>query len=107
MNNYTELIVLSYFKQYGEKYDVSELMRLAGLTAYQLNNILENMIKEERLFYDDYLLSITEKGMASLVASNLALYNFNDDSYDICDINKEKSIALGFPYVPENFDAKV
>ena len=105
--SYIKLFTLIYFKQTGKRYKLKELLKTLGFDNVQLTDLLEDLISNELIKYKDDLLSITEKGIRTLVACNAFYFTLDKTDNELKDINKKNVMSLNEPYVPENFSAKV
>lgn len=74
MDKYVELLILAYFQNHSKDYFLSELRELIGVSYVQLEEMLEEMIDQEKLFYEDLKLRISFKGRIELLNSRMEEY---------------------------------
>lgn len=51
MDEYMELLILVYFKQYEQNYSIFDLKEKIGISLAMLNTMLDNMIKKKYFVY--------------------------------------------------------
>ena len=103
MRKYNELLTLVYFMDRGVDYDIHELMEIKGYNSYQIMEHLELLKQQELIGYDNYLLSITEKGKRVLIANDAINFTLDPIDNALKGTRKSKAIQLDEPYVPKNF----
>lgn len=74
MEEYVKLLVLAYFKNHLGEYSLSELREIIGISFVQLDYILEQMISDGELFFEDAKLRISFKGRLFLMNSSMEGY---------------------------------
>ena len=106
MDQYRILLALSYFKEKKEQYSISELMLILGFNNKQISELIEFLLNNCFLEYnDDFLLVITDKGMTYLIAND-------GDEIELqavvlpSHITPEKALPIDEPYVPKSFANK-
>lgn len=107
MSDYATLLALSFFKQYKDSYILSELMKILGADAEQLDSLIFELIDSGYIEYQNYMLTITEKGNAELVASNMNQYNDQDIDFIKLHVNQSAVWPIDKPYVPDKFMTKL
>lgn len=107
MSNFTNLLALSYFKQYGDSYVLSELTKILGISAEQLDTMISELIENGYIEYKCNMLSITIKGLSELIDSNMHGYNNQDTEFILLHVNKDKAWPLDKVYLPKNFGTKI
>lgn len=100
MDEYLTLLVLAYFKQYKDKYDLFELKELVGVPFEILKDTMDTMFEEGLLCIDkDLLIAISFKGRLRLMNSKMDSYCFNTktvdsvNSYSVDDIYDIRSFS--------------
>ena len=69
MDQYRILLALSYFKEKKGQYSISELMLILGFNNKQISELIEFLLNNCFLEYnDDFLLVITDKGIEGIDA---------------------------------------
>ena len=81
MDEYIELLILAYFKEYGQNYSIYDLKEKIGISLAMLNTILDNMIEKDILCIDNNILVITQSGRILLGDSEMEAYSFLDDNF--------------------------
>ena len=79
MNNYIELLILAYFKQFQEQYSFGDISRKIGLSELQVSDYISRLVGFKQLIYEDSLLQLTIEGINRLADSSLANYQFDVD----------------------------
>ena len=74
MDEYIELLVLVYFRDHVEDYSFSELREMIGISYIQLDEILDHMIFENKLVYEDFVLKMSFEGRMMLMKSSMEDY---------------------------------
>ena len=74
MEEYVRLLVLAYFRNHLGKYSLSELREMIGISFVQLDYILEQMISDGELFFEDAKLRISFTGRLFLMNSSMEGY---------------------------------
>ena len=98
MDEYVELLILAYFYNYGEEYDLIELKENLGISFRQLDLYLEQMLEKRKLVYSNYMLQLTEKGFIQLMTSKMKDYEYRIEEeipeaheiYEIHGFSKKK-----------------
>lgn len=96
--NYKELLVLSYFKNHYKKYDFAELMQLMGMTAYELDKILDLLLERKLLIIHNHCLALSKSAEDLLEEEKIPLIGKN-----IIDNKKRKQMSLKEVYIPMDF----
>lgn len=89
VDEYMELLILAYFKQYGQNYSIFDLKEKIGVSLAMLNTILDNMIEKDILCINNNLLVITQSGRMFLGNSEMETYSFLEDNFQVIN-NIEK-----------------
>ena len=102
LDEFSELLILAYFKEYKDDYSLFELKELLGVSFESLDNGLEELIHDEQLCLNDRnLLSLTHKGRIRLMDSGMENYSFKqDNTHDNCEVEKW---PLTKPYCVHDF----
>lgn len=79
MNDYIELLILAYFKQFQEQYSFVDISKRIGLSELQVSDYISRLLEYSQLIYEDCLLQLTIKGINRLADSSLANYQFDVD----------------------------
>lgn len=99
-------LALSYFKNVGGQYDLSELMQLLGLQQNQLDKLIFGLKKDMYIGYENYELRITEKGLLHLISCNQIDSAVENEQYEYKNISISNLKLLNEPYVPKKFLTK-
>lgn len=84
MDEYIELLILSYFREYKEEYSLTDLKENLGVSFSMLDEFLGQLITEKKLIYSDNMLQLTEKGLIVLLTSRMKNYYFQSQKeYEI------------------------
>jgi len=79
MDEYVELLILAYFKEFHENYDLTVLKEKVGLSYGMLDEYLNELIDNNKIEYRNNLLVITQLGRLSLAKSKLENYSYTSD----------------------------
>lgn len=82
MDEYMELLILAYFRNYKESYSLTELKDNLGISFGQLDSYLDCLQTERKLMFCEHMLQITEKGMIQLLTSEMSGYSFQINGSD-------------------------
>ncbi len=89
MNEYVELLILAYFREYSTRYTASDLAYKLGVTIELLNSYLEELLEKKELCIKENMISISKEGRLVLENSDMENYSFDSESY-LIDSGKEK-----------------
>lgn len=89
MNEYVELLILAYFREYGARYSALDLLCKLGVTLDLLNSYLEELLERKELCINENMISISKEGRLALNDSDMENYSFDSESY-LIDGGKEK-----------------
>ncbi len=81
MNNYVEYLVLAYFRQLGQEYNLYDLKERIGISIRMLNEILDDLFNRRLLEYKDNLIVLSKEGRLALSNSDLEEYTFDEEEY--------------------------
>ena len=76
MDEYLELLIFSYFREYKEEYSLTDLKDNLGVIFSRLDEYLGQLITEKKLIYSGNMLQLTEKGLIILLTSRMKNYYF-------------------------------
>ena len=105
MEEYVELLVLVYFRDHTEEYSFSELREMIGVSLKQLDEIIDRMICEKKLIYEDSMLRISFGGRIMLMDSSMEDYRIVNEE----EINSRLLKAnwpIDKPYFVSKFSKK-
>lgn len=102
MNDFKNMLILSYFFQYKNDYLLSKLQVILGLTTLQLENRILELIDCKMLEYNNNLLSITTKGIQKVVSNNFDSFPFEINN-ELISLDVGKAIKIDDIYIPNNF----
>ncbi len=83
MDEYMELLILAYFKQYEQNYSIFDLKEKIGISLAMLNTMLDNMIKKNILCISSNLLTITQSGRLLLANSEMETYSYLEEDFQV------------------------
>lgn len=83
MDEYMELLILAYFKQYGQNYSIFDLKEKIGISLAMLNTMLDNMIEKNILCISSNLLAITQSGRLLLANSEMETYSYLEEDFQV------------------------
>lgn len=83
VDEYIELLILAYFKQYGQNYSIYDLKEKIGVSLVMLNTMLDNMIEKNILCISNNLLAITQSGRMFLASSEMETYSYLEDDFQV------------------------
>lgn len=106
MDEYTKLLVLTYFKQ-KITYSLAELAKVLGLSVEKLLDIIASLLKEKYLTYENDMLRLTASGRLMLQNHSEDFYCFDQKTIDIPKVDINKAWPIDQIYVPEGFQRKV
>ena len=99
MNEFVQLLILAYFKEFSSNYSIVDLARRIGCSTIQILDYLECLINNELLFYENGLLRLTIKGRNTLYEKNMDDYYFEQN---IQEVNFDKW-TTDMIYCPQEF----
>ena len=102
-DEYIELLVLAYFKQYKQHYSYADIASKVGLSEAKVSAIISGLLEKNQLAYIDDLLGLTVSGRIKLSSSYLENYVF-DANIEIF-FEKERW-PINKVYVPRSFSEK-
>ena len=105
IEEYVELLILAYFRNHVDEYSLSELRHSIGISFAQLEDMLERMIVEKKLIYEESMLRISFAGRLWLMNSPMEEY------YEAKEGELENSVLkeawpLDKPFYVRNFSKK-
>ena len=94
------MLVLSYFKGHYKKYDFNEILELLGITLFDLNDMINQLLEGDMLFRYDGFLVLSKKGEEILRENRMPKVGR--------DIKKKfretkKMTDVNEVYIPKNF----
>jgi len=107
MNDYAVLLALSYFKQYKETYILTDLAEILGYNLTRLDLLIDELLNNEMLLFNGYLLEISNKGIMLLFNNDMNNYDYEDERIIYNTIDPTKAWNIHKPYVPHSFMKKV
>lgn len=105
MTEYQKTLFLTYFKDCCH-IDFGELSSLLGLSGGILDQLINEMLENEYIAYENYVLKITDKGIRYLISKDQINSCLESNSFILRNISPENSLPLDEPYVPKNFLSK-
>ena len=106
MVDYSTVLALSYFKEKGNKYVISELMEILGYTRTQIDDLMNELFAKDYIGYDDDMIHVSKKGMTFLIGNNYDDLSLNDQQFRMIKIDPNSAVSFDYPYVPEKFTKK-
>lgn len=108
MSDYIVSLALLYFKERGTRYSWPELRSLLGLTSDQLDDLVQHLIENGYLVYQEYELRISESGLKHLILANQFDYKLTNtnNNYYLETLELKRPAPFDRPYVPKGFDKK-
>lgn len=106
MSKYSIPLALTYFKERREHYIIGELAKILGYSNKQINELIEHLMDQGYIAYNDNLLAITSRGIRFLILNNLDAICLQAESIETPRINPQKALAIDAPYVPVRFSKK-
>lgn len=106
MIDYSKVLALSYFKEKGNQYVISELMEILGYTRTQIDNLMDELFAKDYIGYNDDMICVSKKGMTFLIGNNYDDLNLNDQQFKMVKIDPNSAVSFDYPYVPEKFTKK-
>ena len=100
------MLALSYFKEKGNRYVISELMELLGYTRNQIDDLMDELFAKDYIGYDDDMIHVSKKGMTFLIGNNYDDLNLNDQQFKMVKIDPNSAVSFDDPYVPKKFTKK-
>lgn len=105
MDEYVELLVLSYFQNHPDEYSLGELRNIIGISFAQLDDIIDCMISEGKLLYRNENLELSFEGRMMLLNSSMEEYEY----FSEVDINKyllKECWSIDKPFYVSKFSKK-
>ncbi len=107
IHSYTKLLALIYFKNQADKYDLTELCSILGLTHSQLDNLLRILFEENLLKYNRFdEMCISKKGLDYLERNHATNNEYKSSNMSLSIINEEKAKPIDYIYIPKDFNKK-
>lgn len=107
MNDFKNMLVLSYFFQYKRNYLLSQLQTILGLTIDQFEERISSLIELNYLEYKNNLLSITAKGVQFVLSKNIDSFPFDINHTQIKNsVKSYETLSPNDLYIPKNFMKK-
>jgi hypothetical protein len=107
MCDFKKMLILSYFFQFKSDYLLSKLQEILGLTSFQLENRITDLIEHNLLEYKENLLSITPKGVQFVLSKNIESFPFEViKNSEISNKITYQALSLDDTYIPEKFIEK-
>lgn len=104
MDEYRKLLILQYFFERKEKYDINEISNKLGIGYTRLLKLIEALVESNMLIYNNYLLEITDLGRQNIEKNDIYILYDNDI------VNKEINISgkmnIDDIYIPKKFSKK-
>jgi len=97
VNEYVELLILAYFREYRTSYSVSDLAYKLGLTIELLNSYIEELLEKKELCIKENMISISKGGRLALENSDMENYSFDSESYLIDGVKEKWPIEKVYP----------
>ena len=88
MDEYIELLILAYFREFHKEYDLTDLKNKIGISYTMLDEYLSKLVDEQKLKYIDNLLRITKEGRIALMNSELESYSYSQELEQIYSSEK-------------------
>ncbi|MBR3882497.1 MAG: hypothetical protein IKJ36_04430 [Clostridia bacterium] len=106
MDEYRKILILQYFYDVKEKYDINELIRKMGINIEILFGLIDELIESQLLIYQDFLLKITEEGTKNLTNNEIySLYGNKIINNNFIDVNNKLNVQD--IYIPKRFTKKI
>lgn len=77
VKSFRKVLILQYLRKKGPDYLIHEIKDELGLTYYGISTLLEEMLEEGLLVYNDNVLQMTFKGRIRLQNSGMEEFNNN------------------------------
>lgn len=101
--NFTQLIILSYFKEYQINYSINKLAIEIGCSLSQTSEYIIGLITDGYLKYENNLLRLTLRGRNILVENDMDSFAFNVNN-DL--LFESKKMDTNEVYVIKDFSTK-
>lgn len=105
MDEYRKLLILQYFFEKKERYDINEIADKLGISHTRLLNLIETLIESNMLTYNNYLLEITDLGRQNIEKNDIYIM-YNNDIVNI-EINILEKMNIEDIYIPKKFSKKI
>ena len=107
MDEYINSLVLAYFKSNQDDYSFHTLAKMLGLTVENLEEYIDNHIKNGNLKYINNMLKLTSTGRLAIMNDSVDYFDFEEDSIRIDAIDSASAWPVDKPYLPEKFTSKL
>lgn len=108
MDKHIQMMLMAYFKENKNTYSLSFLVKIYGITFERLTIIIEQLIREKCLEYNENnMLSLTPKGRLMLLNTSYDYYSAYDSQLPIGIIDPQKAWPIDKPYIPDKFTSKL
>lgn len=108
MDDFKNMLILSYFFNYRRNYLLSHLQTILGLTTDQFEARISVLIERSFLEYKNNLLSITAKGVQIVLSKNIDSFPFDSINHTqiINSLKSCEALSLDAVYIPKKFMQK-
>lgn len=102
MNEYRKLLVLQYLNREKKNYRITEVFENLGLEKEIGDRLLDEMFEEKLIQYENYLITISEKGKNFLNKCNDTSFNLKGGEIFIHDLIPESQRLKEYDlYIPK------
>lgn len=102
IDEYIKDLTLIYFYNFKEEYTLNNLMKSLGLNKLELDLLINQLINENLLFYNKFIIQISKLGM-----KRIEKYLEEKDKVFSVEIKSQISEVLEKIYIPKDFDKKL
>lgn len=105
MDEYRKLLILQYFYEQKERYNINDIVVKLGISHKKILSLIESLIETKMLIYNNYLLEITELGRKKILKNDIyIMYNNDIVNVDNCTLKK---MNIDDIYIPKKFSKKI
>lgn len=105
MDEYRELLVIDYFMNKKDNYDINDIVKKLGISREKVLKLLNSLIKKGMITYKDFLLEITDEGKR-FVKKNDMYYTYGKEIITN-SINIKERMGIDEIYIPKKFLRKI
>lgn len=105
MDEYRKLLILQYFLEKKENYNINEITVKLGISNMKMLNLIGNLIEMNLLKYNNYLLEITDSGRQNIEKNDIYIM-YNNDIVNT-EINILEKMNIDDIYIPKKFLKKI
>lgn len=106
MDDYLQLLILAYFKQY-HTYSINDIARLLGTSPQKITDLISDLLQKNYLEYSDDLLRLSPAGRLQIMNHKVDFLVFDSGDLQIPKVHPDRAWTTDRIYIPEGFLSKL